>query len=100
MSPETEEQCRVVRLLPTSGSVEGHELGKLGLPGDDRPKNAAAVVIRAFMEIEIKSGRETARERAEVVRPTSNIVVCPDASGREGHLGAAVVAFDDNHKLI
>ncbi|OKO90284.1 hypothetical protein PENSUB_13417 [Penicillium subrubescens] len=36
----------------------------------------------------------------EIVQPTSDIVVCPDASGSEGHLGAAVVAFDDNHEPI
>lgn len=52
------------------------------------------------METEIDSDRETTREREEVVQPTSDIVVCPDASGSDGHLGAAVVAFDYNHEPI
>ena len=54
----------------------------------------------SFTEIEIGSDRETARERAETVRSTSAIVVYSDASGREGHLGAAVVALDNNLEVI
>lgn len=53
----------------------------------------------AFTEIEIGPDRETARDRAETVRSTSDIVVYSDASGREGHLGAAVVALDDNLEI-
>jgi ribonuclease HI len=44
-----------------------------------------------FTEIEIGSDRETATQQAEAARSTSDIVVYSDASGREGHLGAAVV---------
>ncbi|KAI2734250.1 hypothetical protein DTO013E5_10079 [Penicillium roqueforti] len=54
----------------------------------------------SFAEIEIGSDRETARERAEAVRSTSAIVVYSDASGREGHLGAAAVALDNNLQVI
>jgi ribonuclease HI len=53
----------------------------------------------AFTEIEIGPDREMARDRAETVQSTSNIVVYSDASGREGHLGAAVVALDDNLEI-
>ena len=51
-----------------------------------------------FAEIEIGSDRETATQKAETTRSTSDIVVYSDASGRQDHLGAAVVALDDNHR--
>jgi hypothetical protein len=54
----------------------------------------------AFAEIELDHDRETARERAETARNTSNFVVYSDASGREGHLGAAIVALNDNDELM
>jgi ribonuclease HI len=63
-------------------------------PGPLPPWRAAA-----FTEIEIGADRETARDRAETVRSTSDIVVYSDASGCEGHLGAAVVALDDNLEI-
>ena len=53
----------------------------------------------AFTDIEIEYNRETAKERAEGIRNTSNIVVYSDASGREGYLGAAIVALNDNDKV-
>jgi ribonuclease HI len=53
-----------------------------------------------FAEIEVGSDRETAVERAETVRSMSDIVVYSDASGREGHLGAAVVALDNNLQVV
>jgi hypothetical protein len=43
--------------------------------------------------------RETARERAVTARTASNIAVYSDASGRGNHLGAAVVALDENQKI-
>ncbi|OQD70005.1 hypothetical protein PENANT_c280G02962 [Penicillium antarcticum] len=51
--------------------------------------------IEAFSEIEIESDRETALERAEAARSTADIVVYSDASGREGHLGAAATVLDE-----
>jgi ribonuclease HI len=53
-----------------------------------------------FAEIDVGSDRETAVERAETTRSTSDIVVYSDASGREGHLGAAVVALDSNLETV
>lgn len=44
----------------------------------------------AFTEIEIEPDREIALERAKAIQATSDIVVWSDASGRQGHLGAAV----------
>ncbi|KAJ5402736.1 uncharacterized protein N7487_008632 [Penicillium crustosum] len=53
-----------------------------------------------FVEIEVGSDRETAIEQAEAIRSTSDIIVYSDASGRDGQLGAAVVAFNDNMEII
>jgi len=53
-----------------------------------------------FAEIEIGADRETAVERAETARSMSDIVVYSDASGREGHLGTAIVALDDNLDVV
>lgn len=51
-------------------------------------------------EVEIGSDWETAVERAEATRSTSDIVVYSDASGREGHLGAAIVALDNDLQVV
>jgi ribonuclease HI len=53
-----------------------------------------------FAEIEIGTDRETATQKAEAVGSTSDIIVYSDASGRQDHLGAAVVALDDNLEVI
>jgi ribonuclease HI len=53
----------------------------------------------ASTEIELEPDRETARERAASAKDTSDIVVYSDASGREGHLGAALVALNDNDEV-
>ncbi|KAI2740892.1 hypothetical protein DTO013E5_8371 [Penicillium roqueforti] len=53
----------------------------------------------AFTEIELEPDRETARDRAVSAKDTSNIVVYSDASRREGHLGAAIVALNDNDEV-
>ena len=49
----------------------------------------------AFSKIEIVPDRETALERAEAARSTSDVVVYADASGRQGHLGAAATTLND-----
>jgi hypothetical protein len=54
--------------------------------------------VDAFAEIQIEPDREIARERAETVRFTSGVIVYSDASGGEDHLGAAVVALDENQE--
>lgn len=55
---------------------------------------------KPFEEIEIGTEQETAGERAETVRSISDIVVYSNASRRRGHLGAAVVALDDNLEIV
>ena len=54
----------------------------------------------AFAEVEIEPDREAARERAETIGTRAGIVVYSDASGRQGHVGAAVAAVDDNLEVI
>ncbi|KAJ5936528.1 reverse transcriptase [Penicillium verhagenii] len=55
----------------------------------------------AFTEIELERDREkSARERADCVRDTSEIVVYSDASGRKDHLGAAIVALNGHEEVI
>jgi hypothetical protein len=48
-----------------------------------------------FSKIEIDPDRKAATEKAEVGRSTSDVVIYSDASGRQGHLGAAVAAIDE-----
>lgn len=50
-------------------------------------------------EFEIEPDRDIARKRAEAVRSTSEIVTYSDASGRQGYMGAAVVALDSNLEI-
>lgn len=50
----------------------------------------------AFSKIEIEPDRETAIEKAEALHSHSDIVIYSDASGRQGHLGAAAVALNRN----
>jgi hypothetical protein len=54
--------------------------------------------VRVFICGELEPDRETARERAESATDTSDIVVYSDASGREGHLGAAIMALGDHEE--
>jgi hypothetical protein len=54
----------------------------------------------AFADISIKPDREIAREDAETIGSRSDIIVYSDASGREGHLGASVVALNDDQRVI
>ncbi|KAJ5111881.1 hypothetical protein NUU61_001511 [Penicillium alfredii] len=55
---------------------------------------------KAFLEIELELDRETARERAESTRETSEVVVYSDASGRKGHLGAAIVTLNGDKEVL
>jgi hypothetical protein len=50
----------------------------------------------AFIDISIKPDQEIAREDTKTIGSRSNIIVYSDASRREGHLGASVVALNDN----
>lgn len=52
------------------------------------------------MEIEIQPDQEMARERAKAIQSTAGIVIYLDASRCQSHLGAAVVALDDDLKVI
>lgn len=53
-----------------------------------------------LMEVEIGSDQETAVEQAEATRSMSDIIVYSDASGREGHLGAAIMALDNDLQVV
>lgn len=53
----------------------------------------------AFTGVVIKPDREVAIEQAEATRFTLDIVLYSDVSGRQGHLGAAVVALDGNLEI-
>ncbi|THC97029.1 hypothetical protein EYZ11_003472 [Aspergillus tanneri] len=54
----------------------------------------------SFTEIKVELDQETAREHAETVRATSDLIVYSDASGREGYLGAAVIPLNNNLEII
>jgi ribonuclease HI len=51
-----------------------------------------------FARIEIEPDREVAIEKAEAVRSISDVTIYSDASGRQGHLGAAAVAIDERQQ--
>ncbi|KAK9847735.1 Endonuclease/exonuclease/phosphatase [Penicillium brevicompactum] len=53
-----------------------------------------------FVEIEVGSDREVAGEQAKAVHSISDIVVYSDASGRNGHLGATVVALNVDMEMV
>ena len=55
---------------------------------------------KAFSTIEVEPDREIAMERAEAARSSSDIVVYPNASGRQGRLGAAAAVLDDSLETI
>ncbi|KAI2736048.1 hypothetical protein DTO013E5_9203 [Penicillium roqueforti] len=50
----------------------------------------------AFTEIEIEPDREMETQRAEDIQSNPDIVAYLDASGRQGHLGAAAVILNNN----
>ena len=52
-----------------------------------------------FTVFEIEPDRNIARKQAEAVRYTSEIVTYSNASGRQGCMGAAVVALDSNLEI-
>jgi hypothetical protein len=57
------------------------------------------VDVHSLQRFYLEHDRETARERAEVARNTSDTLGYSDTSGREGHLGAAIVALSDNEEV-
>jgi ribonuclease HI len=48
-----------------------------------------------FSKIEIEPDREAAIEKADITRTISDMVIYSDASGRQGHLGAAAAATNE-----
>jgi ribonuclease HI len=50
----------------------------------------------AFSKIEIEPDREIAMERAKVARSKMEVIVYSDASGHQGHLGAAATTLNDS----
>ncbi|KAJ6004637.1 hypothetical protein N7540_013006 [Penicillium herquei] len=52
-----------------------------------------------FSEIKIEPDREAAIEQAEVTRSISDAVIYSDASGRQGHLGAAAATIDESRQI-
>ncbi|GAA3296697.1 hypothetical protein GCM10020218_080510 [Dactylosporangium vinaceum] len=64
------------------------------------PRPLAPWRLDAFAEVELEPDREIARKRAGSTRDTSDIVVYSDASGREGHLGSAIVTLNDGDEIL
>ncbi|OGE46524.1 hypothetical protein PENARI_c208G11671 [Penicillium arizonense] len=86
--------------FPLAEALKTMNLERLGEVETIDPRPLPPWRAESFTDIEFGSDRETAREQADMVRSTSAIVVYSDASGREGHLGAAVVALDNNLEVI
>jgi hypothetical protein len=86
--------------FPLAEALKTMDLARLDELETIDPRPLPPWRAESFTDIEIGSDRETARVRAMTARSTSPIVVYSDASGREGHLGAAVVALDNNLEVI
>ena len=86
--------------FPLAEALKTMNVGRLGELETIDPRLLPPWQAEPFTEIEIQPDRETVRERAEAVRSTAGIVVYSDASGYQSHLGAAVVALDDELKII
>jgi len=85
--------------FPLAEALKTMDVDKLNELETIDPRPLPPWRVNPFAEIEIGHDRETARERAEAARNTTNIVVYSDASGREGHLGAAVVTLNNDDKV-
>ncbi|KAK9847298.1 hypothetical protein MYU51_019615 [Penicillium brevicompactum] len=79
--------------FPLAEALKTMDLQRLNELETIDPRTLAPWRVDPFEKIEIDSDGEVARGRAEDIRSKSDIVVYSDASGRDGHLGAAVVAF-------
>jgi ribonuclease HI len=86
--------------FPLAEALKTMNLNRLDELETINPRPLPPWQVEPFMEIEIEPDRETARARAETIRSTSNIIVYSDASGRQGHLGAAAVSLDDNLEIV
>lgn len=86
--------------FPLAEALKTMNLDRLGELETINPRPLPPWQAEPFTEIEIQSDRETAREWAEAVWSTAGIVVYSDASRCQSHLGAAIVALDDELKII
>lgn len=86
--------------FPLAEALKTLDLGRLNELETIDPRPLPPWRTEPFAEIEAATDRETAGERAETVRSASDIAVYSDASARQGHLGAAVVALDDSLEAI
>ncbi|KAJ9480759.1 hypothetical protein VN97_g12770 [Penicillium thymicola] len=64
------------------------------------PRSLPPWRLDSFAEIETGSDRETAAQKAETTRSTSDVVVYSDASCRRDHLATAAVALDNNQEIV
>lgn len=86
--------------FPLAEALKTMDLDRLNKLEMINPRPLPPWRTEAFTEIEIEPDREVARENTETVGSRSDIVIYSDASGRDGHLGAAVVALDGNQEII
>ncbi|KAJ5666542.1 uncharacterized protein N7477_008990 [Penicillium maclennaniae] len=94
--PETQRQYEVT--LPVSARGNSQNYGPALETIDPRPLPPWRP--DPFTEIKVGLDREIARERAETVRLTSDIVVYSDASGRDSHLGVAAITLNNNIDVV
>lgn len=91
---------RLYAQFPLVEALKTMNLDRLGELVTINPRLLPLWQAEPFTEIEIQPDCETAREQAEAVWSTAGIVIYSDASRCQSHLGAAIVALDDELKII
>lgn len=76
--------------FPLAEALKTMDLDMLAKLETMHPKPLPPWQCEVFAEVEIEPDREVARERAETIMTRTDVVVYSDASGRQGHVGAAV----------
>ncbi|KAL2696035.1 hypothetical protein AAEP93_003335 [Penicillium crustosum] len=86
--------------FPLAEALKTMEVNRLNELETIDPRPLPPWRANSFTDIELEHDLETARGKAESAKDMSDIVVYSDASGRDDHLGAAIVTLNDNGEVL